>query len=176
MAAIQTNLFGKLDAGVKKLIQSREYWAAFNYIGMFDAYVDDSNMNVEFKFLEDYLEQTNPPSPAVTAMGGVRYYDYLAKYYRMVFVARNADTNRVDQTQCLYRVNEFLLQNGYPTVRSLWQGEWKMMYFTEFFDQNHNVTDYIIYCPYTAQIRHLPKDYDFYDYAHFNQPAMKDVL
>ncbi len=173
---INEKIFGTLNTKVNELIKSREYWAAHNLIAMYEAVIMDEDFNQDFNFIEDYFEEEYTAEGAIVSLAGPRFSDHVQKYYYQLLVARKADQGRMDKQNCLYKMNEFLLQNGYEAVSGVFDDYHKNMYFIEFYDSNFDPTDYYIICPYTAQIRYLPELYYFLDDGHLYEFALKDYM
>ncbi len=175
-AAIKEKIFDPLERGVNELIQSREYWAAHNLIAMYEAVIMDEDFNRNFNFIEDYFEDEYTAEGAIVSMAGPRFSDHVQKYYKQLLVARKADGGRMEQQNCLYKMNEFFLANGGQAIGGLYQDYYKNMYFTEILNYNNDPTDYYIVCPYTGQIRYLPESYYFFDDGHLYEFALKDYM
>ena len=174
---IQARIFDKLDTKVDELIKSREYWAAFNYVAMYNVHVMDNDVGISYSFIDEYFEEEYKSSDAITIdMAGQRFSDFTQKYFIKILQAKKSDKNRLSQQDCLYKMNEFLLANGLGTKSGLWDGEYQHMYFTDFLDQNYDVTDYYIICPYTGQIRHLPANLYYMDHGLLYENHLKEYL
>ncbi len=174
---IQARIFDELDTKVDELIKSREYWAAFNYVAMYNVHVMDNDVGISYSFIDEYFEEEYKSNDAMTIdMAGQRFSDFTQKYYIKILKAKKADKNRLSQQDCLYKMNEYLLENGLGTKSGLWDGEYQHMYFTDFLDQNYDVTDYFIICPYTGQIRHLPANLYYMDHGLLYENLLKEYL
>lgn len=167
LVAIKEMLFDQLDKTVDKLIKSREYWAAYNYVAMYNEHLSSQDTDIygSYPFLEDYFEEKYTSDDAIYGISKRGFSDFTQKYYLKIIKAKKADKHYISEQECLYKLNEYFLQNGYKAVSGLWENYY--MYQTSNLDQNFVPTEYYIVCPYTKQIRYIPAEFYFMDKGHF---------
>ena len=178
LAAIEEKIFDKLDSKVSELINSREYWAAHNYVAMYNVYMGCTSnaVNVEYHFLENFFEEKYKSYDTIDATipRSGRFSDFTQKYFLRIIEAKKADEDYLSKDECLYLLNDYFLQNGYQARTGLWDDYY--MYFTDNFDQNFAPTEYYVVCPYTKQIRYLHVDYYFMDSDGFYEGILGKYL
>lgn len=177
-AQIQVKIFDKLDVKVDEFIKKRQYWQAYNYVAMFNVHLSGRERAEcgEYYFLEDYFEEIYTSNGEFDngPLGNRSFANYIQKYYIKIYQARKTDTNYISKEQCLYKLNEYFLNQGYGTKTGLLDG--KFMYFTEILDNNFSPTEYYIVCPYTDEIFYLPVHHYFMDRANFYEGMYKEYM
>ena len=162
-AAIQ-KFNASVVAGIKekvpKLIQKREYWLAQNYLAMFQKkYPNTSGCSYPFTFQylqENYVNKTS----RIRISNGIDALVY--PYYNQISAAARADTVAISKEAAVYKVNEALIQNHYPTVTGLRSVSNEYMYLTDIVENYESVLFFIVN-PYTAAVITLPANYFFTD-------------
>ena len=151
-------------AGIKekvpKFIQKREYWLAQNYLAMFQKkYPNTSECSYPFtlQYLqENYVNKTS----RIRINNGIDALVY--PYYRQISAAARADTVAISKEAAVYKVNEVLIQNHYPTVTGLRSVSNEYLYLTDIVENYESVLFFIVN-PYTAAVITLPASYFFTD-------------
>lgn len=176
LVEIESRIFSKLDTKVDELIKSREYWAAHNYIAMYNKHLGGYYRSEcgYYYFLEEYFEETYTSDDAMYGISKRGFTDFTQKYYLQIINAVKTDYNYISKQDALYKINDYFLSIGESTRTNLW--DTRYMYYTDNFDQNYDTTEFYIVCPYTQQIRYLPVTYYFLDGDCFYEAVLDDYM
>ena len=147
-------------AGIKekvpKFIQKREYWLAQNYLAMFQKKYSNTSECI-YPFTYQYLNETYINRVSHNGIDALVY-----PYYRQISAAARADTVAISKEAAVYKVNEVLIQNHYPTVTGLRSVSNEYLYLTDIVENYESVLFFIVN-PYTAAVITLPASYFFTD-------------
>ena len=154
---VNEKIFKNLDTRVNQYISERQYWKAQNYVAMYQAYLNPNSYlyGVDYSYLQNYFDDNYKNYSAGIFTATQPYLDKIAQ-------AVEQDTNVVSQQECVYLLNEKLLENNLPTTGGLWKKTKCYFYHLEILNQG-TITDYYIVDPYNQKVYYLPRSYFFID-------------
>lgn len=159
---VDTYIFDKIQANVDEYIYTREYWVAQNYVAMYYVLIDERYYwyGCDFSFLNNYLDNEYICTDLVVNAEN-DFRGYLQKYYVQIAEAAISDNNYISKEECLYLINEVMIENGEELANGLLSDAERFSYLHGVY-QNNSDDDYFYFvCPYSQNVYYIPYLYNF---------------
>lgn len=176
---IETNIFGKIENKIDEFLDNREYWAAQNYVAMYNVLLNDTYYwyGCSYPFINKYFEEDYTDSEL--ANGASRNFNgYTQKYF--VEIARKvyADSNYISKEECLYLVNEVLINNGENVTNVLYSDafDYEYAYVHGVYHSNSDDDYYYYVCPYSQNVYYVPYLYSYIQDSIVSDWVMKNYF
>lgn len=176
---IETNIFGKIENKINEFLDNREYWAAQNYVAMYNVLLDDTYYwyGCSYPFINKYFEEDYTDSEL--ANGANRNFNgYTQKYFVQIAKKVYADNNYISKEECMYLVNEVLLNNGEQVTSVLYSDtfDYEYAYVHGVYHSNSDDDYYYYVCPYSQNVYYVPYLYSYIEDSIVSDWVMKNYF
>lgn len=176
---IETNIFGKIENKIDEFLDNREYWAAQNYVAMYNVLLNDTYYwyGCGYPFINKYFEEDYTDSEL--ANGASRNFNgYTQKYFVEIAKKVYADSNYISKEECLYLVNEVLINNGENVTNVLYSDafDYEYAYVHGVYHSNSDDDYYYYVCPYSQNVYYVPYLYSYIQDSIVSDWVMKNYF
>lgn len=176
---IETNIFGKIENKIDEFLDNREYWAAQNYVAMYNVLLNDTYYwyGCSYPFINKYFEEDYTDSEL--ANGASRNFNgYTQKYFVEIAKKVYADSNYISKEECLYLVNEVLINNGENVTNVLYSDafDYEYAYVHGVYHSNSDDDYYYYVCPYSQNVYYVPYLYSYIQDSIVSDWVMKNYF
>lgn len=100
------------------------------------------------------------------------FHGYLQKYFVQIAEAAISDDDYISEEECLYLVNEVMIENGEELADVLFDSDGGFSYLHGIYHSNCD-DDYFYYvCPYSQNVYYIPFLYDYIEATTISDQVM----